>query len=134
LRAASRHGNPAIDVFRDGGGRVSEFGTPAFKEKWRKEGFFPAVDQIPPQAKGDTRGFRSLNARALRDFIARTRKDLARAEAALARLEQNIRPGDVGAKIDQTKLEQNIVALCGWVATVVAGMQASRTISPSPAS
>ena len=102
---------------------MSEFGTPAFKDRWRKSGFFPAVDLIPLDARGKPKDFRSLNARILRDNIARARKALAKAEAALQRIEQNILPGSVGGKIDQAKLEPNVIALCGWVATAAAEMQ-----------
>jgi hypothetical protein len=98
---------------------MSELFSPAFNEQWRKSGFFPAIDQVPPTNKAKPSDFRSLNSRLIRDHITKIRKELAKATAALERIEQNTRSGLVGGKIDQAKLEQDVVALAGWVASAV---------------
>lgn len=98
---------------------MSAYGTEEFKELWRRRGFFVAVETITPTDKATPADFRRLNATVMRDAAVKLRKEIARMQAAVDRIEHELQTGVAGGKMNQVHLEPNIVEVGGWIASTL---------------
>ena len=97
---------------------MAEYGSNEFKQLWRAKGFFVALSAITG-GKATPEQMRSMNARLIDDRLAESRKEVAKISAALERIKLNIQPALQGGKADEVLLEQNIIALGGWIASIL---------------
>jgi len=98
---------------------MAEFGTEAFKELWRQRGFFAALDSSPRHGKSSVEDMRRLNCRLMREKIAEMRKELARMQSVVDRLDHDTMAGAAGGKVEQMHLERNVIEMGGWIASVL---------------
>lgn len=97
---------------------MAEYGSEAFKELWRQRGFFVALDALTG-GKATPAQMRQMNCRLMRTKIAEMRKELARMQSALDRLDHDTMAGANGGKVEQLHLERNVVELGGWIASAL---------------
>ncbi|MBL8218878.1 MAG: hypothetical protein JNL62_06600 [Bryobacterales bacterium] len=98
---------------------MAEYGTEAFKELWRQRGFFAALDSSPRHGQSSVEEMRRLNCSLMREKIAEMRKELARMQSVLERLDHDTMAGSAGGKVEQLHLERNVVEMGGWIASVL---------------
>jgi hypothetical protein len=88
---------------------MAEYGTSQFVELWRLRGFFAAVDTSKGQGKYAPGGLRRAAATVIQSKIAETRKELARAQTVLERLDHAFTSGTHGGNLDQLSLDTNMI-------------------------
>lgn len=97
---------------------MAEYGSEAFKQLWRQRGFFVALDALTG-GKATPAEMRQMNCRLMRTKIAEMRKELARMQSALDRIDHDTMAGANGGKVEQLHLERNVVELAGWIASAL---------------
>lgn len=98
---------------------MAEYGTPAFRELWRKSGFFAALDSSAVHGKATAAEMRSMNCRHMREKLPEIRKEVARLAAALDRVNHDTLAGAAGGKVEHQHFERDVVEMGGWIASLL---------------
>src|SRR6266496_1893305 len=96
------------------------FGTPEFDVRWRQGGFFDALNKSRNwEGKATPAEMTGMNCQNIAGHLAEMKKAMARVQAAIERIELDIRPGLSNGRVEPLHLDRNLEALGGWLATLL---------------
>lgn len=100
---------------------ADSWGTPVFNERWRQGGFFDAMNRSTENSgKATPAEMTRMNAEnALTRGTGEMRKAMGKLQAAMDRIELNLRSGKSGGRVDAIHFDRDAEAIGGWLATVM---------------